>query len=179
MDVQFCQKVFLHLLRWSSVVQSLTRAQLFVTPMDWSTRGFPVLHHLPELAQTHVHWVSDAIQLSHLLLCPSLPAFDLSQHQGLLQWVSSLNQVAKVLELWILSPHHFSASSSAISPFPPISAESTGQGNYPQPTLFPYYGTFGIRLSLLIMPSFSFSSHSGFKCLKHHLVRGVSLGHPI
>ena len=58
-------------------------------PMDCSTPGFPVLHHLPELAQTHVHWVSDAIQPSRTLLSPSPPAFSLSQHQGLFQWVSS------------------------------------------------------------------------------------------
>ena len=51
-------------------------------PMDCSTLGFPVLHHLPELAQTHVHWVSDAIQPSHPLSSPS-PALNLSQHQGL------------------------------------------------------------------------------------------------
>ena len=47
-------------------------------PMDYSTPGFPVLHHLPELAQTHVHCVSDAIQPSHPLLFPSPPAFNLS-----------------------------------------------------------------------------------------------------
>ena len=52
-------------------------------PMDCSTPGFPVLHHLPELAQTHVHWVRDAIQPSHPLSSPSPPAFSLSQHQGL------------------------------------------------------------------------------------------------
>jgi len=46
-------------------------------PMDCSTPGIPVLHHLPELAQTHVHWIGDAIQLSHLLSFPSLPAFSL------------------------------------------------------------------------------------------------------
>ena len=51
--------------------------------MDGSTPGFPVLHHLLELAQTHVHWVSDAIQLSCPLSSPSPPAFILSQHQGL------------------------------------------------------------------------------------------------
>ena len=68
-------------------------------PMGRSTPGFPVLHHLPEFIQTHVHWVSDAIQPSHSLLSPSLPAFNLSQHQGLFQWVSSSHQVAKVLEL--------------------------------------------------------------------------------
>ena len=51
--------------------------------MDYSMPGFPVLHHLLELAQTHVHWVCDSIQLSHPLLSPSPPAFNLSQHQGL------------------------------------------------------------------------------------------------
>ena len=67
--------------------------------MDCSTPGFPVHHQLLELAQTHVHWVGDAIQLSHPLLSPSPPTFNLSQHLGLFQWVSSLHQVAKVLEL--------------------------------------------------------------------------------
>ena len=47
-------------------------------PMDCSTPGFPVGHHLPELAQTHVHWVGDAIQPSHPLSSPSPPAFSLS-----------------------------------------------------------------------------------------------------
>ena len=51
-------------------------------PMDCSTPGFPILHTLPEFAQTHVYWVSDAIQPSRLLLPPS-PAFNLSQHQNL------------------------------------------------------------------------------------------------
>ena len=65
-------------------------------PMDCSMPGFPVLHHLPEFAQIHVHWVSDAIQPS---LSPSSPlALNLSQHQGLFQWVSYSHQVAKVLE---------------------------------------------------------------------------------
>ena len=68
-------------------------------PMDRSTPGFPVLHYLPECAQAHVHWVSDAIQPSHPLSPPSPPALNLSQHQSLLQWISSLHQVAKVLEL--------------------------------------------------------------------------------
>ena len=80
-----------------SSVQSLSRVQL-CDPMHCSMPGFPVLHHLPELGQTHVHWVSDAIQSSHPLLFPS-PALSLSQHQGLFQWVCSLHQVAKVLEL--------------------------------------------------------------------------------
>ena len=58
-------------------------------PMDCGTWGFPVLHHLPEFAQTHVHWVGNAILPSHLLLSPSPPAFSLSQHRGLFQWVGS------------------------------------------------------------------------------------------
>ena len=66
--------------------------------MDCSMRVFPVHHQLLELAQTHVHWVGDATQPSHPLSSPSSPAFNLSQHQGLFQWASSLYQVAKVLE---------------------------------------------------------------------------------
>ena len=62
------------------------------------TPGLPVHHQLPESTQTHVHWVSDAIQPSHPLSSPSPPAFNLSQHQGLFKWVSSSHQVAKVLE---------------------------------------------------------------------------------
>ena len=68
-------------------------------PMDCSTPGFPVHCQLQELAQTHVHRAGDAIQPSHPLLSPSPPAFNLSQHQGLFQGVSSSHQVAKVLEL--------------------------------------------------------------------------------
>ena len=56
--------------------------------MDCSTPGLPVHHQLPEFTQTHVHRVGDAIQPSHPLLSPSPPAFNLSQHQGLFQWVS-------------------------------------------------------------------------------------------
>ena len=51
--------------------------------MDYSTKGFPILHCLLEFAQIHVHWVDDAIQPSHPLSSPSLPAFNLPQHQGL------------------------------------------------------------------------------------------------
>ena len=67
-------------------------------PMNRSTPGLPVHHQLPESTQTHVHWVGDAIQPSHPLSFPSPPALNLSQHQGLFQWVSSSHQVAKVLE---------------------------------------------------------------------------------
>ena len=85
--------------------QSLSCVRLFATPwtafcdpVDCSMPGFPVHYQLPELAQTRVHRVGDAIQPSHLLSSPSPPAFNLSQHQGLFRGVSSLHQVAKVLE---------------------------------------------------------------------------------
>ena len=60
--------------------------------MNCSTPGFPVFHYLPELAQTHVHRVGDAMQSSHPLSSPSLPAFNLSQHPDLFQWGGSLHQ---------------------------------------------------------------------------------------
>ena len=82
-------------------VQSLSRVRL-CNPKGCSPPGFPVLHHLPELTQTHVHRVGDAIQPSHPLSSTS-PAFNLSQHQGLFQWVSSSHQVTKVLEFQLLS----------------------------------------------------------------------------
>ena len=66
--------------------------------MECSTPGLPVYHQLPEFTQTHVHQGSDAIHPSHPLLSSSPPALNLSQHQGLFQWVNSLHQVAKGLE---------------------------------------------------------------------------------
>ena len=64
-------------------------------PMNCSTPGLPVHHQLLESTQTHVHWVGDAIQPSHPLSSPSPPALNLSQHQGLFQWVNSSHQVRK------------------------------------------------------------------------------------
>ena len=87
--------VYLVSFQFTSVTQS---CPTLCDPMDCSTPGFPVHQQLPELAQTHVHWVGDAIQPSHPLLSPSPPAFNLSQHWSLFQWVSSLHQVTKVLE---------------------------------------------------------------------------------
>ena len=84
-------------------IHSLSRLRL-CNPMNCSMSGLPVHHQLPESTQTHVHWVSDAIQPS--LSSPSPPALNLSQHQGLLQWVSSFHQVAKVLEFQ-LQPQSF------------------------------------------------------------------------
>ena len=68
-------------------------------PMDCRTPGFPVLHYLLEFAQTHVHCLSDDIQPPHPLSPFSFTVLNLSRHQGLFQWVGSLHQVAKVLEL--------------------------------------------------------------------------------
>ena len=86
-------------------VQFSSFAQLCPTlcnPMNCSTPGLHVHHQLPEFTQTHVHWVGDAIPPSHPLSSPSLPSFNLSQHQGLFKRVSSSHQVAKVLEFQLL-----------------------------------------------------------------------------
>ena len=81
--------------QFSSIAQSCPP---LCYPMGCSTPGLPVYHQLPEPTQTNVHWVGGAIQPSHLLSSPSPPALNLSQHQSLFKWVSSLHQVAKVLE---------------------------------------------------------------------------------
>ena len=89
------QRTLARLLQFSSV------AQLCLTlcdPMYCSMLGLPVHHQLLEFTQTHVQWVGDAIQPSHPLSSPSLLTFNLSQHQDLFKWFSSLHQVAKVLE---------------------------------------------------------------------------------
>ena len=86
---------------FSFSVQFSSAAQSFLTlcnPMNRSMPGLPVHYQLPEFTQTHIHRVSDAIQPSHPLLSPSPPAPNPSQHQGLFKWVSSSQQVAKVLE---------------------------------------------------------------------------------
>ena len=75
--------------QFSSVTQS---CPTLWDPMDCRTPSLPVYHQLREFIQTHVHWVGDAIQPSHPLSSPSPPAFNLSQHQGLLQWVGFLHQ---------------------------------------------------------------------------------------
>ena len=94
-----------------AVVQLLSCVQLFATL--WIS-GFPVLHYLPELAQTHVHWVNDAIEVSCPLPSASPPAFYLLQHQGLCQWAGSSHQVVKVSELQ-LQHQSFQSYSGLIS----------------------------------------------------------------
>ena len=81
--------------QFSSVAQSCLT---LCNPVNCSTPGLPVHHQLPESAQTHVHWVCDAIQPSHPLSSPFPPAPNPSQHQSLFQWVNSSHEVAKVLE---------------------------------------------------------------------------------
>ena len=81
--------------QFSSVAQS---CMIFCDPMNCCMTGLPVHHQLPELTQTHVHPVEDAIQPSHPLPSTSPPAPNHSQHQGLFQWVKSSHEVAKVLK---------------------------------------------------------------------------------
>ena len=98
-----CWKIFDHIfnfricdsVQFSSVAQSCLT---LCNPMDCSTPGLPVHHQLPDLAQTDVHLVGDAIKSFHPLSSPSPPTFNLSQHQGLFQWVNSSHEVVKVLE---------------------------------------------------------------------------------
>ena len=82
-------------IQFSSIAQS---CPILWDPMNRSTPGLPVHHHLLEFTQTHVHWVGDAIQPSHPLSSPSPPTPNPSQHQSLFQWVNSSHEVAKVLE---------------------------------------------------------------------------------
>ena len=93
---QVCLPAYLAL-----IVQFSSVAQLCLSlcdPMNRSMPGLPVHYQLLESTQTHVHCVNDTIQPSHLLSSPPPPALNLSQHQSLFKWVSSLHQVAKVLE---------------------------------------------------------------------------------
>ena len=119
--------------------------------MDYSIPGFPVLHHLLESAQTHLHWVSDATQLSHPL--SSLSAINLSQHQGLFQGVGSLCKMSRVLELQ-LQHHSFQWIFSQI----PQNSDCILQ------FLFVFYGTL-FEVSFLNILLFNFTVHS---LLQHH-----------
>ena len=105
--VGLCLKNYAPSPQWG--VASFTQSsRTLCDPVDCSTPGLPVHHHLPEPTQTRVHWLGDVIQPSHPLSSPSPPAFNLSQDQGLFWWVGSLHQMAKVLQLqhqsfqWVL-----------------------------------------------------------------------------
>ena len=86
-------KLIIHPPVFSQLVSSVTQSSLTLCNlMDCSMPGFPVHHQLPELAQTHVHRISDAIQPSHPLLSPSPRAPNPSQHQSLFQWANSSHE---------------------------------------------------------------------------------------
>ena len=96
-----CSWNYNHLV-WSIQFSSVTQSCLILcNPMDCNTPGFPVSRQLLKLTQTHAYPVGDATQPSQLMSSPS-PAFSLSHHQGLFQWVNSSHQVAKVLEFQLL-----------------------------------------------------------------------------
>ena len=99
--LHLCSSVILSSISSISISSVTQLCLTLCNTMDCSMPGFSVHYQLPELTQTHVHWVDDAIQPFHPLLSPSPPAFDLSQHQGVFQWVSSSHQVAKVLAFQI------------------------------------------------------------------------------
>ena len=91
--------------RWMTTFRSVTQScPTLCDPMNHSTPGLPVHHQLPESTQTHVHRVSDAIQLSHPLSSPSPSAPNPSQPQSFFQWVNSSHEAAKVLEFQL--QHH-------------------------------------------------------------------------
>ena len=97
--VVYCHLAYLTYMQSSVQFSSVTQLCLTLCdPMDCSMPGLPVPHQLPKFTQTHVFWVHDTIQPSYPLSSPS-PAFNLFQDQGLLKWVSSSHQVAKVLEI--------------------------------------------------------------------------------
>ena len=83
--------------------------------MDCSMPEFPVLHYLPEFAQIQVPWIGDTSQQPYPLSSTSPLAFNLSQHQGIFQWVSSSHQMAKVLKLQL--QHQFSNEYSGLTSF--------------------------------------------------------------
>ena len=91
-------------IRWrSDQIRSVAQScPTLCDPVNRNTPGLPVHHQLPEFTQTHVHWVSHAIQPSHPLSSPSPPAPNPSQHQSLFQWVNSSHEVAKVLRFQIV-----------------------------------------------------------------------------
>ena len=123
-------------------------------PMDCSTPRFPVHHQLPELAQTHVHWVGDAIQPPHPLLSPSPPALNLSQHQGVFKWDSSSHPLAKVLELrfqhrsfqWIFNTD-FLYDWLVWSPCSPRDSQDSSPHHSSEASILPCSAFFMVQLS--------------------------------
>ena len=97
------KRIHKKLIKWTTCracAKTLQSCPTLHNPLGCSTPGFPVYHQLLELAQTHVHRVGNAIPPPHPLLSPCPPALNLSQHQGLSQWVNSSHQVARVSEYY-------------------------------------------------------------------------------
>ena len=91
LDINFALSSYLAIILSPCYCCSVTKwCQILRNPMDFSTPGFPVPHHLRKFAQVYIYWINEAIHLSHPLLPFSPSAFNLSQHQGLFQWVSCL-----------------------------------------------------------------------------------------
>ena len=132
--------------QFSSVAQS---CPTLCDPMNHSMPGLPVHHQLPESTQTHVHWIGDAIQPSYPLSSPSPPALNLSQHQGLFQWISTSHQVVKVLEFQL---QHQSLQWTPRSPLGWtgwISLQSKGLSRVFSNTTVQKHQFFGAQLSSL------------------------------
>ena len=117
-----------------AVVQSFSHVQLCI-PTDCSTPGFPVLHHLPEVAQIQAHWVSDAIQTSLPLSSPSPPAFNLSQHQ------SGTGPILKD-EPWVISLLYLAWNTGVLAPFYSTTSDSNA-------VTFPSRSTIVIGFSII------------------------------
>jgi len=130
--------------------------------MDCSMLGFPVLHYVPEFAQTHVHWVGNAIQPSFPLLSASSPALNHSQWQDLFWWVGCSHQVIKVLEFQL--QHHFFQWIFSIDFFYDWLVQSAcsprdSQGSFPAPQ---FENINSLALSLLYGPTLT-SVHDYWK----------------
>ena len=132
--------------------------------MHSSMPGFPVLHHLPELAQTHVHWVGDAIQPSHPLSSPS-PAFYLSQLQDFSLKVTSSHQVAKVLELQLQHPSVLPMNIQGWFPLGLIGLLSLSPRDSQESSSTPHFKSINsLALKLLYGPTLT----SIYECWKNH-----------
>ena len=135
---------------FSSVAQSCST---ICDPTDWSMPDLPVHHQFPQFTQTHVHWVGDAIQPSHPLSSSSPPTFNVSQHQGIFQWVSSSHQVAKVLESqlqhqsfqWILKTD-FLQNGLIVSPCSPSDSQESSP-KLPKASILQLSAFFIVQLS--------------------------------
>ena len=131
---------------WFSSAQLLSPTPC--NPMNRSAPGLPVYHQLPEFTQTHVHWVGDAIQPSHPLSSPSPPTLNLSQHQGLFQWVSSSHQVAYWSFSFNISPSNEYSGLISFRIDSWISLLSKGLSRYFSNTTVQKHQFFSAQLSL-------------------------------